>query len=172
MTLTFHTVNQFFCMTLWPMIMHNHIRFGNKMFSGSEVIMWTNMLNLCCDLDLEHSNTIFPQDTPAFDAVLSNQVWLQTDQKFRRHSKSNYILIIEAHVVTLTFKIVNQFFCKTHCLMIIHHQTKLGKKKVFLNSWAVQEMINGHDQTHRENTIQTNIHWHSKHLLWPWPWAQ
>ena len=30
---------------------------------------FTNILNLHCDLDLEHSNPIFPQDIPASDAV-------------------------------------------------------------------------------------------------------
>ena len=39
---------------------------------------FTNILNLHCDID---------QDTPAYDAVLSKQVWLQTNQQFRRHSK-------------------------------------------------------------------------------------
>ena len=32
------------------------------------------ILNLHCDLDLEHRNPIFPQDTLTYDAVLSNQV--------------------------------------------------------------------------------------------------
>ena len=49
---------------------------------------FTNILNHRCDLDLEHSNPIFPQDTPAYDGVLSNQVWLQTDQQFRKYSKN------------------------------------------------------------------------------------
>ena len=48
---------------------------------------FTNILSLRCDLDLERSNPIFPQDTPAYDGVLSNQVWLQMDQHFRRYSK-------------------------------------------------------------------------------------
>ena len=52
-----------------------------KISSGETL---TNILNLCCDLDLQHNNSIFPQDTPAYDAVLSNQVWLQTYQLFRR----------------------------------------------------------------------------------------
>ena len=30
--------------------------------------------------------------------------------------------------MTLTLKIVNQFFCMTHHLMIIHYQAKFGKK--------------------------------------------
>ena len=38
---------------------------------------FTNILNLRCDLDLECSNPIFPQGTLAYDAVLSNEVWLQ-----------------------------------------------------------------------------------------------
>ena len=29
--------------------------------------------------------------------------------------------------MTLTLKIVNQFFCMTHCLMIIHHHTKFDQ---------------------------------------------
>ena len=33
--------------------------------------------NLHYDLDLKCSNPIFQLDTPAYDAVLSNQVWLQ-----------------------------------------------------------------------------------------------
>ena len=38
---------------------------------------FTNILNLSCYLDLERSNLIFQQDTLAYDAVLSNEVWLQ-----------------------------------------------------------------------------------------------
>ena len=67
------------------------------MFGGSEDIVWANnhyILNFHCDLDLEHSNPIFPQDTLAYDAVLPNQVWLQRNQEFRRYSKTIHILII------------------------------------------------------------------------------
>ena len=49
----------------------------------------TDILNLCCDLDLERSNPIFPHDTLAY-AVLSNQVWLQTDNHFRRQSRKSH----------------------------------------------------------------------------------
>ena len=49
----------------------------------ADTIGHTEILNICCDLDLEHSNPIFPQDTLAYDAVLSNQIWLQTDQLLR-----------------------------------------------------------------------------------------
>ena len=78
-SLTVMTVNNFFCMTLWLMILHNQTEFGKKkkkiavqkMLSGQT---FTKILNLHCDLDLEYSNSIFPQDTPAYDALLSNQV--------------------------------------------------------------------------------------------------
>ena len=58
---------------------------------------FSHISSLCCDLDLEHSNLIFPQDTPAYDAVLTNQVWLQRDQQFRRHNENSQILIISPH---------------------------------------------------------------------------
>ena len=32
--------------------------------------------------------------------------------------------------VTLNFKTAKQFFCMTLCLMIIHHHTKIGHKKL------------------------------------------
>ena len=69
-----------------------------KVFFSPDIIptgcLGSNILNLRCDLDLERSNPIFPQDTPAYNAVPSNQVWLQTDQKFRRNSKRSHIMII------------------------------------------------------------------------------
>ena len=55
---------------------------------------FTDIFNLRCDSDLEHSNPIFPQNTLAYDGVLSNQVWLQMDQQFRRYSGNGQILII------------------------------------------------------------------------------
>ena len=63
------------------------------MYCDSENIIWTvtDILNLRCDL--EHSNPNFSQDTPTYDAVLSNQVWLQMDQQFRRYSKKIVIFV-------------------------------------------------------------------------------
>ena len=61
-----------------------------KIWSGQ---MFTNILNLLCDLDLNTVIYFFSQKTPANDAVLSNQVWLQMDQQFRRYSKNSHILI-------------------------------------------------------------------------------
>ena len=42
-------------------MMHHNAKFGNKMFGGSEYIIWTNIniLTLCCDLDCGSSNPIF-----------------------------------------------------------------------------------------------------------------
>ena len=94
MTLTLETANNFFCITLQLMMLHHHTYIGNKMFCQSEDISsgqtFTDILNLCCDLDLECSNPVFSQDTLSGDPVLSNQVWLQTDQQFRRYSRKSY----------------------------------------------------------------------------------
>ena len=99
MTLTLKAVNQFFCMTLWFMMLLKHTKFDNKTFCGSEDIIrtFTNIFNLHCDLDFECSNPMFPKNTTASDAVLSNQVWLQTDHQFVRYSRNSHILIISLH---------------------------------------------------------------------------
>ena len=62
------------------------VKHMEKISSG---LTFTDILNLHCDLDLEHSNSIFPQNTPACDAALSNQVWLQTDQQFRQYNRNS-----------------------------------------------------------------------------------
>ena len=38
-----HSEPFFFCMTLWLMVLHNNTRFGDKMFCGSEDIVWENI---------------------------------------------------------------------------------------------------------------------------------
>ena len=152
------------------MMLHNHTRFGDKMFCGSEILSrqtFTNILNLHCDLDLEHSNPIssgqiftdnlnlysdldleqsnpiFPQDTSAYVAVLSNQVWLQTNQQFNRYNiRNSHILIIYTLTVTFTLNTVSQFFCMTLWLMMLHNHTTFGNK-----------MFSG-----SENTVRTDIH--------------
>ena len=72
----------------------------------------TDILNLRCDLDLKRSNPISPQGTLVYDAMLSNQVWLQTGQQFRRHNRNSHILTIEALTVTLTLKQWTNFFAR------------------------------------------------------------
>ena len=62
-------------MTLQPMMMHHNTEFGSKMWGDLENIIWINIdiFTLRCDLDLERSNSVFPQDTLAYDAALSNK---------------------------------------------------------------------------------------------------
>ena len=85
---------------------------------------------------LERSNpTFFLQDTLAYDAVLSNQVWLLMDQQFGRYSRNSHILIILALAVTLTLKTV-------------YHHTMFG--------WAVQEISSGQHRTHGHDDRQTD----------------
>ena len=46
----------------------------------------------------------FSQDTPAYDAVLPNQDWMQTHQQFRRDNRNSHILITYALAMTLTLR--------------------------------------------------------------------
>ena len=43
------------------MMMHQNTKFGNKMFVGLEDIIWTNILTLCRDLDLDCSIQFFTE---------------------------------------------------------------------------------------------------------------
>ena len=60
-------------MMLQFMMMLQHTKFGNERFSSSEHIIQTfsDILNLHCDLDLEHSNPVFSQDTQTYNDVPS-----------------------------------------------------------------------------------------------------
>ena len=90
--------NPVFHRTLQLMMLYYQTKFGCKSTSSVEdtteiVIFWLyksshnhtrfGILNFRCDLDIEHSNPIFPQDTPAYDAVIIYHVCWQTDQQFR-----------------------------------------------------------------------------------------
>ena len=109
---------------------------------------FTDILNLNCDRGLEPNNPIFPQDTLADDALLSNQVWLQTDQ-----SSFDYISL---HCDLDTEESELIFFCTTLWLMMMHHHTKFGNKML-----GILAGINW-----------TNLNWHFETSLWPWPWRQ
>ena len=76
-TLALNTVNKFVCMTLWLMMLHYHTDLVTKCFVVQKISSgqtFTIILNLCCDLDLECSNTIFSQGTLAYEAILSSLV--------------------------------------------------------------------------------------------------
>ena len=77
-------------------MMHHRTNFGNKMFSGLEDIIWTNIdiLTLHCDLDLERSKRKNSQETLAYYGVSSDQVWLPRNQQYRRYSRKRPISVI------------------------------------------------------------------------------
>ena len=66
--LTLNLAKWYFCMILWLMMMHHHIKFDqSEILSGQT---FTEVQNLHYDLDLEYSKATFSQDTPAY--ALSN----------------------------------------------------------------------------------------------------
>ena len=72
-------------------MMNHRIKFSTKKGSAIQKISsrqtLTDILKFCCDLDLEHNNPISPYNTLAYDNVVSNQVWQQKDQQFKRYSR-------------------------------------------------------------------------------------
>ena len=104
--MTLKTVNQFFNRTHHLLIIHQNAIFGKKILSGSGDTEWTRLDTRRKYYPDKYSATfwafavtltlsaVIPQDTPVCDAVLSNQVWLQTDQQFRRYNRNSQILII------------------------------------------------------------------------------
>jgi len=64
----------------------------------------------------------------AYDGLPSSWVWLQKSRW--RYSRNRYILITQAHTVTLTLKIESHFFRITFRLMVVHHNAKFGYKRL------------------------------------------
>ena len=61
-------------------------------------------------------------ELPNNKPVLSNQVWLQNDQQFRKHNRNNSSLWPWHWTV-------NQFFCMTVWLMMLYYQIEFGCKR-------------------------------------------
>ena len=81
MTSALRIANQPFCMTLWLMMMHHNIKIGNTVFVGLKDIIWTNtdILTLCCDLDLENSKSTFLHDTLAHNTKFGDKMFVSLE---------------------------------------------------------------------------------------------
>ena len=117
---------------------------------------FTGILNLFCDLNLDHNRAI-----QSFHNTLHLMIMChQTEFSCKRISSSDkilksQILMILSLTVILTLKTANQSFWKIIWLIMMHHHTTFGSKR-FSDS---------------EN-IWTNTHWHFEMFLWPWPRTQ
>ena len=76
-------------------MMHNNTKFGNKIFGGSEDIIWTNINILT--LRPESSYPFFSQDILAYGDVSSDQVWLPRNQQFRKYSRKSHFDHMSPH---------------------------------------------------------------------------
>ena len=62
---TLKIAKEYFCMMVWLMMMHHHIKFIRSEILSEQA--FTAVINLHCDLYLEYSKAIYPQDTPAYE---------------------------------------------------------------------------------------------------------
>ena len=141
------------CMTLWPMMMHHHTKFGYRRFSS-----WEDSIKMThsCNLDDDHNRAI-----QSFHKTIQLTMMCHQTKKSGCKRISSSEDILESHIlwsftVTLILKTANQSFWKTMWLMMMYRHTKFGAKR-FNNS---------------NNTIWTNIHQQLEILLQPWPWTQ
>ena len=168
-----------------------------KYFMVQKISSWqtfTDIFNLCCDLDLEHSNPIFPQDTLVYDAVLSNQVWLQMDQRFRRYNKKSYFdyispccdLDIKHSEITFSAWLSGLLRCITIPGLATKYflVQKISSGQTFWTfavTLTLSAVIPFSHVTHRliikfgckrisslEDIVKIVIFWLYKPLLWPW----
>ena len=103
----------------------------------------TGILNLFCDLDLDHNTAIQSFHKTIHLLMMCHQTKFtckrisNSDNIFKSH-----VLIILFLTVTFILKTANQSFWNTNWLIMMHHHTKFGSK-MFRDS---------------ENIIWTNIH--------------
>ena len=113
---------------------------------------FTHILSLHCDLGLQPSNPIFPQDTQAYYAVLSNQVWLQMDLQFRRF---NFFLKSYFDYINPCCDLDTEDSKPIFPHDTLPHDNTLPRqvwlKKKLKKNWVVQEILCGHNWTHRQN---------------------
>ena len=135
------------------MMMHHNTKFGNKLFGCLEDIIPTNsdIWPFIAAVILNELIHIFSHKTQWLMMMYHQTKFCcgrinSSEEKVERNC---HILIIQALAVTLTLKTVNQFFCMTLWLMMLHHHTKFGNK-MFCSS---------------EDIIWTKIHWHFEPLL-------
>ena len=118
-------------------MMSHHSGFGYKWFSNaSSKLTLTETFNLCCDTDLEHSNPIFPLDTS-----LLMMIYTQIEFGFKRLTG---LELMKDIVETLLFWLYRPtlwpwrqypiFFRLTFRLMVVHHNTKFGYKRLQTNT--------------------------------------
>ena len=150
MTLNLKTANQSSCITLWPMMMQRHSKFGYKRFSS-----WGDIAQMNIHWNSEsflwpwpwpwpqQNNSIFSQDNPAYDDVPSNQVWLQKGSAIQKISAGQTFINIMKFAVTLTLNKTIPFLPKTFWLKRISSSA---------------------------NIVETVIFWLYQPLPWPWPW--
>ena len=136
-TLTLKIATHFLHMTLWLIMIYHPTRFGYKSFSYSDYIQ-TNInwnFKLGCDTDLEHSNPIFSLDTS-----LLMMIYHQIEFGCKRLTG---LELIKDLVETVTFWLYKPsphcdldledripFFRITFWLMVVHHNTKDGYKRL------------------------------------------
>ena len=130
MTLNLKTTNQSFAWHFGPWCCVTTPSLVTEGSAAEEILSrwtFTGILNLFCDLKLDHNKDI-QSFHKTIHLMFSCKRFRSSDNILKCH-----ILIILSLTVTLTSKTANQSFWKTIWLITMHHHTKFGRKR--LSSW-------------------------------------
>ena len=142
---------------------HHHTQFGYRRSAAEETSSrrtFTGILNLFCDLDLDHNRAIqsFHKTihlmTMCHKTKFSCKRIISSDIISKRH-----ILIILSVTVTLTLKTADQSFWRTIWLIMMHQHTKSGSKRFSISEdiiWAVTDILTFCCDLDLEHDIQTS----------------
>ena len=128
----------------------------NIHWNSEPICAFIGILNLFCDLDLDHNRAIQSFHKTIHLMMMCHQTKFSckrissSDNILKRHS-----LIMLSVIVTMTLKSADPSFWGTIRLTMMHYHTRFGSKRFIIS----------------EDIIQTTIHWPSKILLWPRPWT-
>ena len=146
-------------MTLWPMMLHHHTKSGYRRSAAEQICphehsleFWTFSVTLTLTTT-EQSNHFTKQSTLRRCAIkLSSVAKGSVVQIIYQKAYFDYII----HNCDLDLEESKPIFLKHNLAYNEASPSKFGSKMFNVS----------------EDIIWTNIHWHFKILLWPWPWTQ
>ena len=127
-------------------------------------------MSLHCELDLENNNLIFTQNTPVYDNVPSNKIWLQKDQKFRKYGRKSNIWLYEPSLWPWTWRkqtnLLTWHFDPRCCITITSLVTEGSAVEDTSPRWTFSGILNLSVTLAMTTTKQSNLFTRQPSLSW------
>ena len=104
------------------------------------------VLNTHWHLDLENNNLIWTQNTPAYDVVPSNKMWLQKDHQFSKYGRNGHVWLFEPSLWPWTWRQRTNLLAwhsgAWWCINIPRLDTEGSAAGKILSRWTFTEIYN------------------------------